>query len=346
MCSSDLPGQAPDEHDTVWIVVGVLAPTKTANDRVLFIPLTSFYAIAEHEEAIEAINKVRQAQSGVPVATSPPAPKPLLPATKHDDHDHDHDGKQDHKPEEHDDDHDHDHDGKQDHAAHEHDAATATQPTTAAAKDDHDDHAGHGHGEHFELNPDGTIHLDLPKEQWQVSAVLVRSRGAFPASQLMYQINNGNEAMAVNPASVMREFFRNFLEPSTNVWLLVALLVTVVAAVSILVSIYNSVTARLREIAILRALGATRTRILTIICLEAGLIGLLGGILGLICGHLLGAAGSAYMQRLMGEGINWLAVGREETLYLGAVVVIAVLAGLVPALKAYRTPVATNLVAG
>ena len=46
------------------------------------------------------------------------------------------------------------------------------------------------------------------------------------------------------------------------------------------------------------------------------------------------------------NGINWLAVGREETLYLGAVVVIAVLAGLVPALKAYRTPVATNLVAG
>ena len=73
---------------------------------------------------------------------------------------------------------------------------------------------------------------------------------------------------------------------------------------------------------------------------------LLGGILGLICGHLLGAAGSAYMRRLMGEGINWLAVGREETLYLGVVVVIAVLAGLVPALKAYRTPVATTLVSG
>jgi len=36
----------------------------------------------------------------------------------------------------------------------------------------------------------------------------------------------------------------------------------------------------------------------------------------------------------------------REILYLGAVLLIATLAGLVPALKAYRVPVATNLVSG
>jgi ABC-type antimicrobial peptide transport system permease subunit len=76
------------------------------------------------------------------------------------------------------------------------------------------------------------------------------------------------------------------------------------------------------------------------------MIGLVGGILGLLVGHLLGAAGSVYMSQLVGEGINWTAVGREEWRYLLAVVVLAGLAGLVPGLKAYRTPVATNLVAG
>jgi hypothetical protein len=35
-----------------------------------------------------------------------------------------------------------------------------------------------------------------------------------------------------------------------------------------------------------------------------------------------------------------------ELLYAVAVVILAVLAGLVPAVKAYKTPVATNLVAG
>ena len=61
------PGQAPDEHDTQWTVVGVLKPTKTANDRVLFIPLLSFYAISEHDDALEAISKYRpQAEAPTP----------------------------------------------------------------------------------------------------------------------------------------------------------------------------------------------------------------------------------------------------------------------------------------
>ena len=47
----------------------------------------------------------------------------------------------------------------------------------------------------------------------------------------------------------------------------------------------------------------------------------------------------------MGEGIRWDVVSVDELYYLVAVIIIAVLAGLVPALKAYRTPVATNLVA-
>ena len=162
----------------------------------------------------------------------------------------------------------------------------------------------------------------------------------------MYQINNGQQALAVNPATEMRQFFNVFLEPSSQVLLLVSWLVTIVAAVGILVSIYNSVSARIREIAILRALGATRRRILTIICAEAGMIGLLGGVLGVIAGHLLGAGGSVYTERLVGEGINWIRIAPAEWVYLLVVVLIAVLAGLVPAMKAYRVPVATNLVAG
>ena len=187
--------------------------------------------------------------------------------------------------------------------------------------------------------------MSLPKEDWLISAILVEARGPFQTQSLMYAINNRNEAAAVNPASVMREFFQLFLEPSGKVLLLVSALVTVVASVSVLVSIYNSVSARMREIAILRALGATRARILTLICVEAGLIGLVGGLLGLVAGHLLGALGSRYMQQAVGEGIDWLHVAPEQWIYLGAVVVLAVMAGLVPALKAYRVPVATNLVA-
>lgn len=197
----------------------------------------------------------------------------------------------------------------------------------------------------FKVDKSGVIKLDLPPSAWALSAVAVKTRTPILAPALMYQINNGQDAAAVSPATVMRNFFETFLGNFTKVLLLVSVLVTVVAAVGILVSIYNSVAARRRETAILRALGATKLKILTIICVEAGLIGLIGGILGLIGGHLLGAAGSAWTRHLIGQRFDWITVGPYEWLYVAAVVVVAVLAGLVPALKAYATPVATNLAA-
>ena len=191
------------------------------------------------------------------------------------------------------------------------------------------------------------IALDVKPSTWEVSAIAVRSRGGVSGDDLIYFINNGGipDVQAVVPARVMQEFFDTFLKNSTYVLLIIALLVSVVAGVGILVSIYNSVAARTREIAILRALGATRGRVLTLICAEAILIGLLGALMGLLVGHGLGAVASFYLDRSVGEGFNWVTVRWDEWMYVLIVLVIALLAGLVPALKAYQTPVATNLVA-
>ena len=71
---------------------------------------------------------------------------------------------------------------------------------------------------------------------------------------------------------------------------------------------------------------------------------MVGGILGLIIGHLIAAGGSAYLKRLVGQGFAWHTIAWPELAFLGAVVIIAFLAGLVPALKAYQAPVADNLV--
>jgi putative ABC transport system permease protein len=267
------PGVEADEHDERWTVTGILKPTHTAADRVIYIPLLTFYTISEHEKGLSEIAALR---SGQPV--SQPA-----------------------------------------HEAHE---------------------------EHYTLNPDGTIELKIPKNEWMLSAIFIRARGGIQAERLRWDINNQDIATAVNPAAVMSDFLRTFLYPSSKLLQAISYLVTIVAGVGILVSIYNSVSARIREIAILRALGATRRLILALICVEAGLIGLAGSILGLIAGHLLGAIGSGFVERLVGEGFNWVNVSGEEWIYLLAVVALSTAAGLIPALKAYRTPVATNLVAG
>jgi putative ABC transport system permease protein len=279
------PGEIPDIHPEKWRVVGVLKPTHTAADRCLFIPLISFYCIAEHGASLPEQERAREGQAMKGTGGEPPPDYHLAS-------------------------------GKE------------LLPDLPDSKD--------------------YISLDLPTRDWAVSAILIKARGDVAAQQLLYYIGNGGipEVEAVNPAQVMRQFFDIFLKPSAQILLLISLLVSIVAAVGILVSIYNSVSARTREIAILRALGATKGRVLTLICAEAVLIGLAGALAGLVVGHIVGAIVSGYLNATFGQGFDWWSVRLDEWLFVLLVGAIAFLAGLVPALKAYRTPVATNLIAG
>jgi putative ABC transport system permease protein len=283
-----IPGQAPDIHMQKWQVVGVLAPTHTAIDRVVYIPLLSFYTIAEHGAGLRAQAKLREGE-------------------KPDEIDPDKDAEGEHLP----------------------------------------DANGLQHFSNYDFDTrDQTIKLKISPEIWEVSAILVQSRGGNSEPGLEFALNNGTDVMAVNPAAVMREFFDRFLSPMRQMLLVICSLVTIVAAVGILVSIYNSVSARLKEIAILRALGATRQTVLILICLEAAAIAALGSILGVIAGHGVNAVGAWYMLRNYGEILTYDSTEVVlEAVYVIGVIALAVVAGLVPALKAYRTSVATNLVA-
>jgi putative ABC transport system permease protein len=301
------PNETPDIHDQEWLVVGRLARTNTAADRAIHIPLVTFFAIAEHAEALQTVAAL-QAGSDVTRLASPgglaAATRPPVAATR---------------------------------------PGATPGPTTAALATTAPVTTAPAGVEAAKFHMEGEeVVLDIPESEFKLSAIYVRTRSAPLAFSLMYALNNSNRASASNPATVMREFFGTFLAPAAAVMLIVASLVCVVAAVGILVAIYNSVVARMREIAILRALGATRIRILLIICTEAGLIGLVGGVAGILVGHTLIWAGRAMVPENLGS-LAAFRIGVVEVLYLLGIVGLSLLAGLVPALKAYQSPVADNL---
>ena len=72
------------------------------------------------------------------------------------------------------------------------------------------------------------------------------------------------------------------------------------------------------------------------ICVEAGLIGLAGAIIGWLLGHALAIVASAMLESQLGETINPLSVGWGELFYVVGVVVLSVVAGLVPAFEGLR----------
>ena len=72
-------GQKEHVHKEKWKVVGVLRQTHTSNDRVIFIPLVTSFAIDEHREGLEAQSKIRAAIEGAARRRRPLPCRPRLP---------------------------------------------------------------------------------------------------------------------------------------------------------------------------------------------------------------------------------------------------------------------------
>ena len=143
-------------------------------------------------------------------------------------------------------------------------------------------------------------------------------------------------------ASIIAELFGK-IAWFDQVLTLVAYLVALVAAGSVLASIYNSMSARQRDLAILRALGAKRRTIFGAVVTEAACIGALGAAAGFAVyfGLFAGVAGVVRTQ----TGVVLEIGAWHPVLWICPVAMIALcaLGGIVPALKAYRTPVAETL---
>ena len=182
------------------------------------------------------------------------------------------------------------------------------------------------------------------KASTDVSAVLLQLRsnaGGFMLDML-YNKQGNRLTLAYPVGAIIAELFGK-IAWFDQVLTLVAYLVGLVAAASVLASIYNSMNARRRDIAILRALGAHRRTILGAVILEAAVIGVLGALLGfaIYFGLFAGVAGIIRAQ----TGVVLDLGAWHPVLWICPVAMIALcaLGGVVPAFKAYRVPVAETL---
>ena len=183
-----------------------------------------------------------------------------------------------------------------------------------------------------------------PKFATDVSAVLLQLRAPTAGFMLDTMINKqGNKMTFAYPVgAIIAELFGK-IAWFDQVLTLVAYLVALVAAGSVLASIYNSMSARRRDLAILRALGAKRRTIFGAVLAEAACIGALGAVIGFAVYFGL-FAGVANIVRAQ-TGVVLDLAAKHPVLWICplAMIGLCALGGVVPALKAYRTPVAETL---
>lgn len=183
-----------------------------------------------------------------------------------------------------------------------------------------------------------------PRYATDVSAVLIQLRAPTAGIMLdiMYNRQGNRLTFAYPVAAIIADLFSR-ISWFDRVLALVAYLVALVAAGSVLASIYNSMSARQRDLAILRALGARRRTVFGAVLAEAAAIGALGAVAGFACYFVLLAVVAGIVREQTGVVLEVFAWQPIWAIWPPAMVALCALGGIIPALKAYRTPVAQTL---
>jgi putative ABC transport system permease protein len=181
--------------------------------------------------------------------------------------------------------------------------------------------------------------------QKEVTAILVNMKNDSMTAAAMFsgEMKRGHKVQAVNPIIPMQRLMSDILGNVRTVLVVMTGLIIVVSGVGIFVSIYNSMSDRRKEIAIMRALGAQRRTVFAIILAESILLCFGGGIFGMLLGHGLVFGAAPIVQQQTGILISPFAFEPIELVLLPALIALASIVGVVPGLAAYRTDVARAL---
>jgi len=183
-----------------------------------------------------------------------------------------------------------------------------------------------------------------PKAATDVSAVLIQLRSPSAGFRLdmMYNRQGDRLTFAYPIGAIVADLFSK-IGWFDQVLTLIAYLVALVSAAGVLVAIYNSMSARRRDIAILRSLGARRRTIFGAVVLEAAAIGLFGMIAAFAVYLVIATGVAALIRAQTGVLLNPWAFDPIMVAAPLAMIALCAAGGLVPAGVAYRTDIAANL---
>jgi putative ABC transport system permease protein len=126
------------------------------------------------------------------------------------------------------------------------------------------------------------------------------------------------------------------MDQSNSMFDVLALIAMMVAALGVVNSLTMNVMERTQEIGMLRSIGTTRWQVVKMILAEAGLMGIIGGILGLVFGIILTRVFLLAMNAMSGYQLTYVLSVRAVVVGLFIALVVSQLAAILPARRATR----------
>jgi putative ABC transport system permease protein len=180
------------------------------------------------------------------------------------------------------------------------------------------------------------------EDEKQVTSALIQFRNPMGLITIPRHINQNTSMQAALPSIEINRLF-SLLGVGIDTLRALALVIIIIAGVSVFISLYNSLKERKYEMALMLSMGATRTKLFFMLLLE----GLVLAITGYLSGIILSRVGLWLFSRAAEEDFNYslreFSLLPEEIYLLIGALVLGLVAAALPSLGIYRLNISRTL---
>ena len=176
----------------------------------------------------------------------------------------------------------------------------------------------------------------------EITSLLIQYRSPMAVIQLPRFINGQTSMQAASPAFETARLF-TILGVGVDILMGFAYILIFISALSIFIALYNSLKERRYDLAIMRSMGASRSKLFVTVLTEGGVLTLLGSLIGLFLAHGILMILAIVQEEARNAGISGIVFYMEEWIILAGSLFLGVLCALLPAIQAYRTDISKVL---
>ena len=201
-------------------------------------------------------------------------------------------------------------------------------------------HHQEGEGEEHHKQEESEKHHH-EEEQRELTSLLIQYRSPMSVVMFPRMVNETTNMQAASPAQESTRLFSLIgVGVDTLQWF--AVLIMLIAAISVFVNLYNSLKDRNYDLAIMRTLGASRAKLFIIVLSEGIILTLAGTLIGIALGHLALQVIGHYQESSQAKLTGLVLLPSEIYLFVAGLA-IGIFASIIPAVQAYRANISQIL---
>jgi len=195
---------------------------------------------------------------------------------------------------------------------------------------------------HIHSHEEDSDQKDHHEEEQEITAILVKFRNPMGIIQLPRKINQLPNLQAAVPTIEMNRLM-GLLGVGVDTLKMVSVAIMLIGSLSIFITLLATMQDRKFEMAFMRAYGASRKQLVALVLWESLVLTGIGTLIGLFFSRLGMWVLNGAFKESYHYGIDLLAFGKEDLRIFLVACAMGVVAGIIPALQAFRLNISKTL---